>query len=65
MRFCVSCKRRCLAAEMEQIKGKLHDANIEVVPYELPLDYSYFPADYILKVTMLSLPAKTCFACIL
>ena len=43
---------------MKQIKGKLQDTNIEVVPYELPLDYSYFPADYILKVTVLSLPAK-------
>lgn len=39
-----------MLAELAQIQEKLEIRDIDVVPYELPLSYSYFPADYILRV---------------
>ncbi len=34
----------------ENLKQMVRDANLEVVDHSLTLDYSYWPADHILKV---------------
>ena len=34
------------------IREKVVQSSVEVVPYDLTLDYSYWPAEHILKVNM-------------
>ena len=37
-------------AELAHIREKVEDESLEIMPYELPLDYSYFPTEHVLKV---------------
>ena len=37
-------------AELAHIREKVENDRLEIMPYNLPLDYSYFPTEHILKV---------------
>ena len=37
-------------AELAHIREKVENDRLEIMPYDLPLDYSYFPTEHILKV---------------